>query len=235
MTTEELLARVLEQIRMFDALRVRGTGWSGNARDGFAFDSDAAGGGGGSLFGGGIPPSTAPPGPPGGPPGGGFPPYRPPPIPPSNFGACCVAGACTVSTAAQCATMGGTFHLGADCFLGDPCGLVGHSGACCYTDGTCSVVPAINCTGIYLGDNSSCVGADCAGRIACANSGGTYCACGVSPVGYIPAPVCCPNPATGCLSGHWETCGDCTDFVGGYCCCCCCQTAFGPGCTNCGF
>lgn len=227
MTVKELNERIATLINRFDKLTVRGTGWSGNGRNGIAFNIDAATGF-GQAFGG--PGDNQPPGGPGpgggGPPGGGPGPVYPPPIH-FDFGPCCIGGACTMSTSAQCASQGGEFHSDGDCAFASPCGLVGHAGACCAPGGSCSVVPAGECDGIYLGDDTSCEGADCSNRIACASAGGLYCACT-----YIlgnPIPTCCGAPTPGvCLTEYH--CATCSAFGTHYC-CCCCLTIFGPACS----
>jgi len=194
-TPIEILARLTELTRRFDSLRVIGTGWSGNSREGFLFDVDAGGGGGGTLFSGGI--TQTPPIPP------PFPPPYPPPIPPGDFGACCCAGACTQSTRRQC-TGGCTFYPGGDCFLGNPCGPVAHSGACCFDDTHCEVVPANECTGTYLGDNTTCAGVNCA------------------DVGHSGACCCYPNncsiqPSAGCSGTGCTYLGDGSTCAGVNC------------------
>jgi len=70
-------------------------------------------------------------------------------------GRCCTAGVCDVISLAACNLLGGTWDAGLDCALGCL------SGACCYTDGSCTVeLDAATCLG--LGGVFQTVGSTCA-------------------------------------------------------------------------
>jgi hypothetical protein len=147
-----------------------------------------------------------------------------------DWGACCLSGACEMSSGRQCAAKGGIFHRGRDCFMSNPCGAVGRSGACCNPPFPCSVVPFVDCTGTYFGDNSTCSGIDCAnlGTGACCTPGGGC-------VEHVSSTTC--SGMSGVFLGIGSVCAGsrcaaCATASGG---CTCCVTqcpwpgsAFGP-------
>jgi hypothetical protein len=106
MTTEELVAYAGQLIERYDDIRVVGSGWSGNTRDGFAFNADAIDTGGGSLLSGGI---------------GGGPHIEPPPVT-TPWGACCLTtdNSCSILSASACAPIG-TYQGDFTGCLPDPC------------------------------------------------------------------------------------------------------------------
>jgi hypothetical protein len=85
-------------------------------------------------------------------------------------GACCFAdGTCAVTTQAGCALVSGQYAGDGTACQGDgngngvddACEGLVPSGACCWPNGTCSIVSQVACTngaGTYMGDNTFCLG-----------------------------------------------------------------------------
>lgn len=97
------------------------------------------------------------------------------------------------------------------------------SGACC-TSGTCSIETEEDCTGFYLGDNTTCDGVDCAVGACCidgvcsitteADCTGTY-----EGDGTVCTPNPCPQPTGACCVGDVctiETASECSGIGGIY-------------------
>ncbi len=86
------------------------------------------------------------------------------------FGACCFAdGSCNVLSSIDCSNQGGQYMGDGTICLGDlngnqiddACEIPPPTGACCFTDGSCQVLTAINCGlqgGVYQGDGTICLG-----------------------------------------------------------------------------
>lgn len=85
-------------------------------------------------------------------------------------GACCYQdGTCVTTTSAACAASGGSYQGGGTYCLGDtsPANGIddacetGPFGACCFADGSCNVLSALDCGnqgGTYMGDGTLCLG-----------------------------------------------------------------------------
>ncbi|MBI4716272.1 MAG: hypothetical protein HY763_00545 [Planctomycetes bacterium] len=85
------------------------------------------------------------------------------------------------------------------CPVTQPCPCDPTPGACCFADGTCTVVPQCECNGTYLGDGTTCsgnVGACCFPGGGCAEMDETCCVMqgGIFEGGTCDPPVgCCFN------------------------------------------
>jgi hypothetical protein len=64
---------------------------------------------------------------------------------PPGVGACCVNDVCTFRFDTECEAMGGTFYGECSHCLPSPCA----TGACCYADQSCAVLPMEECTGVF--------------------------------------------------------------------------------------
>lgn len=130
MNLEELIEKATRIQTRYDALRIRGEGWSGNARQGFEYNPRE------------IEPEKAR----AFTPGGGL---------PTPTGGCCREDVCTVETQESCESDGGEYQGdGTDCEP-NPCVV---TGGCCR-DGTCTTETRTECEsdgGLYQGDGIEC-------------------------------------------------------------------------------
>ncbi len=110
----------------------------------------------------------------------------PNPCPQPTTGACCVGSDCTIETEADCTGMGGTYQGDDTTCDPNPCA----TGACCHSDGSCSITTEAECDGDYQGDDTLCEDVDC-------------------PV----SGACCLPFGGGC---EIDTESDCTNFGGTY-------------------
>ncbi len=72
-------------------------------------------------------------------------------------GACCIDGTATCTETVElidCITQGGRFVAGTCADFNPPCGEL--PGACCHPDGTCEVIPELNCADSWLGPETTC-------------------------------------------------------------------------------
>ena len=93
---------------------------------------------------------------------------------PTPTGACCFPderATCQVTTETACTTVGGTFEGAGTTCDPDPC--VGPTGACCATDGSCTLETQADCVGSWLGAGETCSPDPCPDPGACCLANGT--------------------------------------------------------------
>ena len=139
-------------------------------------------------------------------------------------GACCLpSGSCVITTVPQiCVNNGGTFQgFGTTC-VPNPCPQP-TTGACCKTDGTCTILTPAQCQlsgGIFQGFGSSCAPNPCPQPFVCCFPDGSctillppqQCTSPIVVIGATCVPNPCPQPITGacCLTN-----GQCIFVTGG--------------------
>lgn len=143
----------------------------------------------------------------------------PNPCPQTGSGACClITGECYIDTEANCILISSNTYEGDGTICSpNPCPQPPATGACCASDGTCTITIQGACVGTWLGNETICSPNPCPVlRGACCRSDGS---CVIRTEAFCESQgntyngdntVCAPNPCT-------QPTGACCNFLDGTC------------------